>query len=301
MDWREKFERLRQKHSVVVKEVRQQQQPLPVPASVPASPAPVSNADLRLKNFKEMKLSRNKVVVPNLLGRYKIFRAIKKGRRKYYHNKTKIEPYYNLGIDGLDLYIEGKELNQHDLNVWLWIVKKFHKQYNDNYIVSFSGYELLKFLNQYRPSKKGYQYLDDVIKRLMTTLFTVQFNYEKKYRFRSSLILSEKANLSDKTYCLNLSDPLVMLFSLENWSLCDFSIRLALKQKELAQEFQLFLTTHKSPFWATKDVLYQDFGSEYKDKSLFLKDFRRRVIKPLQSINFIKKIEEKETAIGFFY
>ena len=37
MDWREKFERLRQKHSVVVKEVRQQQQrPLPVPAS--ASP-----------------------------------------------------------------------------------------------------------------------------------------------------------------------------------------------------------------------------------------------------------------------
>ena len=300
MDWREKFDRLRQKHSAVVKEVRQQR-PLPVPASVPASPAPVSNADLRLKNFKEMKLSRNKVIVPNLLGRYKIFRAIKKGRRKYYHNKTKIEPYYNLGIDGLDLYIEGKELNQHDLNVWLWIVKKFHKQYNDNYIVSFSGYELLKFLNQHQPGKRGYQYLDNAIERLMTTLFIIQFEHEKKYRFRSSLILSEEANLTDRTYCLNLSKPLTMLFSFEDWSLCDLSIRLALKQKELAQEFQLFLTTHKSPFWATKDVLYQDFGSEYKDKSLFLKDFRRRVIKPLQGINFIKKIEEKETAIGFFY
>ena len=116
MDWREKFENLRKKHARVVKE---KQRPLPTPVTI-FQPEPINQADLRMKNFKEMlpKLSRNKGIIPNFITQTKIFTPTQKGRRKFFKEWQSIQSY-NTSIEILQ---RGEQLNQLDLTGWLMLI-----------------------------------------------------------------------------------------------------------------------------------------------------------------------------------
>jgi len=289
MDWREKFENLRKKHAQVVK-----QRPLPAPTPVTT----INQANLRMKNFKEMqgRLARNKSIVPNLAVQSKIFVPTRKGRRKFFREWTNVEI---IGNNNIKIITRGDQLNQLDLTGWLVLTKFLNKK---DFICTFTRYEFLKAMRK-SDSSRDYQWLRSFLDRIGFTQFIISVVNEngEELRYRGSLAPQDFENKTKKHHVVQLSKVLYAFFGLENWSLINLDQRFALGQNQWAQAFHAYLSTHKSPFWSTKENLWKVWGSEYKNVNMFLKDFRRRVLKPLYDIRFIKKIDEKKTALGVFY
>ena len=301
MDWREKFENLRKKHARVVKE---KQRPLPTPVTI-FQPEPINQADLRMKNFKEMqgRLARNKSIVPNLIAQSRIFKPSFRGKRLFYQDWTLLD---TLNIDNKKIEIEMQfyQLNQFDLTIYLGLIKFADPK---DLIARFSGREFLNYIK--RPTTgKYYKILDNVIDRLGGTRIGIHVQGEfegkqKKYRYRDSLAPRDWAEENNNLHAVQLSSALMAFFGIENWSLINMEQRIALKH-EWAQAFHAYLSTHTCPqngLWWKKEILWQTWGREYQDQKNFLKLFKRRVLKPLYEIGFLTKIDEKKSAIGLWW
>jgi hypothetical protein len=296
MDWREKFENLRKKHAQVVKE---KQRPLPAPTPVTTlQPEPMNQADLRMKNFKEMlpKLSRNKGIIPNFITQTKIFTPTQKGRRKFFKEWQSIQSY-NTNIEILQ---RGEQLNQLDLTGWLMLIKFANHK---DMIAAFTRYEFLKAMRK-SDSSRDYKWLRSFLNRISFTQFSIKMYENNRWIKYTGSLASEDLESDDGKHIVKLSKPLAALLGFDNWSLINLEQRLALKQREWAQAFHAYLSTNtctKNGLWWKKEILWKTWGSEYQDQKNFLKLFKRRVIKPLYEIGFLTKIDEKKSAIGLWW
>lgn len=255
--------------------------------------------EMQIVNFAQTNhlLAKNKARIPNIIVQTKIFEVTKPGRRKFYQDWIDVETTK----DGIQIQQKFAQLNQLDLTGWLLLLKFADK----DMVAAFSSYEFLKKLKK-QGSSKDYMWLRLFLDRIGSTQFAVykhSKNPEERERLRGPLapIAYERG---DGLNAVQLYRPLAAFLGLDGWSYINIEERLALGKAEWAQAFHAYLSTQKCPekgFWWKKSDLYEWWGSDYKEHRVFLKMFRSRVIKPLTEIGFIKRVTEKDTALGLWW
>lgn len=267
--------------------------------------------ELRLDTFKQSndRLSKNRSQVPNIIVQTRIFDAVQDGVQKHI---TDWEQVSTLGLDDVQVYRSGMQpLGQHDLTGWLAAIKFLDTQ---DMIARFTKYEFLKTLKQ--DNGRNYYWIDGyrdkegiyhpgLFTRLRRAEFWIARNTEENQQYEGSLVLEVYRQDDDKV-ALKLSDPLYKLLGMGHWSFIDLQQRLLLghKKKYLAQAFHAYLSTHTCPpngLWWRKAELWRQWGPRYKSQVQFLKDFKRRVLKPLYELGFVSEVTTKPTAIGIKY
>jgi hypothetical protein len=256
-----------------------------------------SIADLRLDSFRKnnQRLAKGKSQLPNVAVQSRIFPPTRKGRRPVF-NWVEVP----VSRDDIEIYQRGEQLNQLDLTGWIVLIKFAE----EDLVARFSRYEFLKAMRRH-DSSRDYRWLRAFLDRIGFTQFAIYFhhNNEKWERYSGALAPQDYED-SQGRHVVQLSKPLSALFGFDGWSYINLDQRLALGQNQWAQAFHAYLSTHTCPengLWCRKQDLKQEWGPEYQDASMFLRDFRRRVLKPLHDIDFIKKVEEKKTAIGLWW
>lgn len=254
----------------------------------------ISLAEYRLETFKAYngRLVHNKSQIPNLAVQAKIFEPVSPGRRKFYKDWVDVSVS---GRDDIKVQQRYTQLNQYDLTAWLLLIRFA----GPDMIARFTRYEFLKAAKRHN-SGREYSWLRDTLDRLRGTDFciTLQNKYDE-LKYRGHLVTQEiekNANL----YAIQISEPLSTMFGADGWSFINLGQRLALGKSQRAMAFHAFLSTQRCPekgFWWKKDTLWQEWGPEYKTRRAFMRNFRRRVLKPLYDINFIEDAKETETAI----
>lgn len=257
-----------------------------------------SISDVRLSTFKQSndRLSKNKSQLPNLAVQARIFEPVTPGRRKFF---KEWHPVSVVGREDVSVWQFGHQLNQLDLTGWLLLIK-----FADSSLVSsFTRYQFLKAMKK-QGSCKDYQWLRTFIDRIGVTQFVISVGEgENKERFRGSLAPQDYEK-GENVFAVQLSKPLAAMFGFDGWSFIDLDQRLALGQRQWAQSFHAYLSTHTCPsngLWWRKRDLWQEWGAGYKDLNTFLKKFRSRVLKPLKQLDFLKQVHEKPTAIGLWW
>lgn len=285
----------------------------------PTAPKEYVESKKRCDDFLKAnsRLSRYKTQIPNLAGQSEIFKPVTKGRRKYFKNYHKIQI---LGRDDLQIEMQGYQLDQHDLTGWLAMIKLT----GSDFVSRFTQYEFLNLLKK-DTGGKGYRWLTGeynkekteqlktgFLDRISGTKFKVSLIHQNKtwMRYTGSLALEgveEGSEGNPSRFAYNLSKPLATLFGFDGWSYTDLEQRIALGQKQNAQAFHAFLSTHTCPskgLWWKKEDLMKSWGAEDNTGVLiheFMKEFRRTVIKPLVQIKFITRVDEKASAVGFWW
>lgn len=254
---------------------------------------------MQVENFAQTGhlLAKNKSRIPNIVVQTKIFEVTKPGRRKFYQDWVDVETTR----DGVQIQQKFAQLNQLDLTGWLLLLKYA----GNDMIAAFSNYEFLKSLKK-QGSSKDYQWLTLFLDRIGTTQFAVykhSKNPDERERFRGPLapISYERG---DGLNAVQLYRPLAAFLGLDGWSYINIEERLALGKAEWAQAFHAYLSTQVCPekgFWWKKSDLYSWWGSDYKEQRVFLKMFRSRILKPLTEIGFVKRVAEKDTALGLWW
>ena len=263
-------------------------------------PKDQSIADLRLDSFLEnnQKLAKGKSQLPNLAVQTRIFPPTRKGRRKFYKDWKNVPV---LGRQDVTIWQRFFQLNQLDLTGWIVLIKYLDPS---SMISTFSQRQFLKTMRR-QDSSRDYQWLRSFLDRISGTQFAIYVHHQDQSweRYTGSLA-PQGLEASQGSHAVQLSKPLYAFFGFDGWSYINLDQRLALGQREWAQAFHAYLSTHQCPenglWWRKKDLLDQ-WGSEYKSMRNFMDLFRRRVLKPLYDIEFIKKVEEKETAIGLWW
>lgn len=259
----------------------------------------MSISEVRLENFKTAngRLSKNKSQLPNLAVQARIFEPVTPGRRKFYKEWRNIPvPSRN------DIKVEHKfhQLNQLDLTGWLMLIKFA----GHDFISAFTRYEFLRKMKK-QDSSRDYKWLKSFIDRIGTSPFCITLFYEdnswEKYRGPLAPQCFER---SDGKFAVQLSKPLAAMFGFDGWSFINIEQRLELGQNQFAQAFHAWASTHTCPkngLWWKKEDLWKEWGQGYKELENFMRQFRRRVLKPLYNVEFIKKVEEKKTSIGLWW
>lgn len=265
-----------------------------------AGPKDQSMADVRMENFKKTngKLAKNKSQLPNLAVQAKIFPPTKKGRRPLFD--WQLIPSKR---DEVEIWQRGEQLNQLDLTGWLMLIRFAT---GPELIAEFTRYEFLKAMRKH-DSSRDYKWLRGLLSRLGFSQFNIylyEMENEKKWIRYEGALAPQNYEASKGKFAVQLSKPLYAFFGFGGWSFINMEQRLALGQNQWAQAFHAFLSTNICPrdgFWWTKDDLWKEWGDGYQNQVVFLKKFRSRVLKSLYGIDFIKKVKEKQTAIGIWW
>ena len=183
--------------------------------------------------------------------------------------------------------MRGEQLNQLDLTGWLILIKFLDKK---DYTCRFTKYEFLRRL-RLDNSQRNYQWLRSFLDRIGFTQFCIIVETEdgKEERYRGALAPWD-AQQGDR-FVVQLNKMLYGFFSIDTWSYIDLEQRFDLKQNQWAQAFHAYLSTHQSPTFASRKSLYKFWGQGYISETMFWKDFKKRVLKPLYNIGFITEVE----------
>lgn len=261
---------------------------------------------LKVENMQSVDLAGNKSVVPNLLTQARFFTPAQHGRRAFF-NKWRRVPVW--GLKDIEAAIKIHHLNQWDFTVYLGLCH--FAQGRKDMIATFSAHEFLKYIK--RPTDGRYhRILAETIQRLMEAQLSVHVkgeyvkgeyaaNKKKHYRLSGPLVSSSLEDIQEKQYAVKLSEPFVKLLGVADWSFINMEERAALGKKEMALEWHAFLSCHKGPFWVKKDDLFVGWGENYQDQQNFLKLFKKRALAPLKEVGFIKRVEDKKSAIGIYF
>jgi len=253
----------------------------------------VTEKRLTLFNNAVTRLSGSKSIFPNLIAHAKIFVPTKRGRRKFFRDWQDIKV---IGHDNLRIQQRYEQLNQLDLTGWLILIKFLDKK---DYTCRFTKYEFLKRMHK-QGTQKDYKWLRAFLDRIGGTQFCITVRAEdgEDERFRGSLAPWD-AQKGDK-FVVQLNEMLYGFFSVDDWSYIDLEQRFLLRN-EWAQAFHAYLSTHRSPTFSTRQKLHEFWGENYHSATMFWKDFKRRVLKPLHEIGFITKVHwDKKTDIVRF-
>ncbi len=252
----------------------------------------VSETNKSMTNLVMMKkanLGKNWTIAPNLMTQTAIFMPALKGRRVIYKEWHKVQSLNN-SLNGVEVAVKIWQLNQWDLTVYLALC--CYAQKNDDLIAYVSVRELLRFIGR---SDDGHyrKILQRTIERLQEARFSIKFEGPGgKYIYKGALVKDTiEKDSTQPLYAIRLSKAMKAMLQVENWTYINMAHRIALKEKEMALAFHAFLQSNRSPFWITRDDLFEKWGSKYKDKRDFLKKFKSRVVKPLKEIEFIKEIK----------
>lgn len=256
----------------------------------------------REERFEQLRLVEGKSVMPNLAAKTGLFAPVKPGRRKFVRE---YEPVPVWGLKDVEVAYKHEQLNQLDLNVFLLLVSFARRRGESR--AAFTRREALRALRM-NDSGFSYKVFDKYIDRLGSTRVQISVSGQdgqgkgRRYVLRDALAPRDYHESRDGLYVVELSAALQGFFAVDDWSIVSLPQRLELGQNQWALAVHAFLMANRPPAWFTWEQIHQLWGSGYSDLSMLRRDFRRRVVKPLHDIGFLKRVEEKRgSAIGMWW
>jgi hypothetical protein len=213
-------------------------------APAPIAP-PVSNV-VQIPRWPE--LTRG---VPNGVLRSALFGAIKKGPRRYMQGEQ------IAALDGIEIRYTGQRLDQGDLDVWESVLHIARLQAMGEQC-RFTAYSMLKLLGKTDAGTNR----DTLHTRLMRLKANAVEVKQGRYSYAGSLI--DDVYRDDKTheYVLVLNPKLHPLFSADQFTQVDWSVRHALSGQPLAQWLHGYYASHAKPYPVNISTLLELSGSE---------------------------------------
>lgn len=247
----------------------------------------------RMERFQQLHLVEHKVIMPNLAAKSGLFAPVQKGRRKKSWDYVPVPVW---GLPGVEVAYQGEQLNQLDLNVYLLLVS-FARRRGEDY-AAFTKREALRALGK-GDSGGYYGNFDTFVNRLGSTRIEVAVTgqddqgREKRFARRSALAPADEREARSGLYVVHLSKGLEAFFAVDDWTLVSLPQRFELGQNQWALVVHAFLVANKPPAWFTWEQIHFLWGQGYENLSMLRRDFRRRVLKPLHDVGFLRKVEEK--------
>ena len=195
--------------------------------------------------------------VPNAALRSALFGAIKKGARAYLERKEMHSQ------DGIKVIYTGPRLDQGDLDVWETVLHIARVQELGGEC-KVTAYQLLKILGK-TDTGINRATLDRRLSRMNAT--AVQINVGNAGSYEGSLIEKVLRSPETKEYSITLNQDLITLFSRDQFTHIDWTVRHALDGKPLAQWLHGYYASHAKPYPVTVSMLLKLSGSENEDYS----------------------------------
>lgn len=181
--------------------------------------------------------------VPNSVLRSALFGAIKRGKRRYMEREA------IPSLEGISIAYTGLRLDQSDLDVWEGVlhIARLDKLGNQ---IEFTEKAFLRLIGRGGPSggsigKSDREWLRKVFARLTATAIEVT---QGPYTYGGSLIDEYFYDSAKRRFVVILNPRMKVIFSRDNWTQVDWSIRHALIGYPLAQWLHGFYSTHANPF-----------------------------------------------------
>jgi hypothetical protein len=222
---------------------------------------------------------KDKRGAPNSFLRSSLFAAVQGQHRR----QMKHEVLFGYGE--ISIIFTGEQLNQSDLDVWEALINLAREQPLGTQ-VCFSTHGLLKSL-KLSTGKRDYTWFDEVIVRL--TGAHVQVNHGKQ-KYGGTLIHEWFKDEENGRYKIVMNEKLINLYGPTQWTAIDWSQRLQLRKRPLAQSLHAFYSTHETPYPLKLTTLRGIAGSQ----NTHMPSFRRQIalaLAKLVSIKFLTHFE----------
>lgn len=189
--------------------------------------------------------------VPNGMLRSALFGAVKKGSRRY------IEGEKVAALDGIEIRYTGQRLDQGDLDVWESVLHVARLQEMGEQC-RFTAYAMLKLLGK-TDAGTNRETLHKRLMRLKANAIEVQ---QGRYSYAGSLIDDVYRDEETHEYVLILNPKLYALFTADQFTQIEWSVRHALNGHQFAQWLHGFYASHAKPFPMRAETLLKLCGSE---------------------------------------
>lgn len=183
---------------------------------------------------------------------------------------------------GITVKFTGEQLNQEDMSVWMSLVDlaRLHPLGNE---CGFTAYSILKHMGLGVGGEQR-KVLHNAISRL--TECTVRIENERT-EYAGHLIDEYRIDKETNHYKITLNKNLICLFGEDNWTAVNWTQRMQLRSKPLAQKLHDYYSSHKTPKPVTIDFLYNITGSTNKDKYSFKRQVKT-ALSELVKITFLE-------------
>lgn len=228
-----------------IPEIRARKQQLAKDEPLPFAPVPKKSV-MQLPLWPEVVRG-----VPNGVLRSALFGAIKKGTRRY------MEGEKVAALDGIEIRYTGQRLDQGDLDVWESVLHIVRLQEMGEQC-RFTAYAMLKLLEKTDTGSNR----DTLHKRLMRLKANALEVQQSRYSYAGSLIDDVYRDTETHEYVLILNPKLRALFSADQFTLVDWTVRRALDGQPLAQWLHGYYASHAKPYPVNVETLLKLSGSE---------------------------------------
>ncbi len=202
--------------------------------------------------------------VPNGVLRSALFGAVRKGPRRY------MEGEYVASVDGVEIRYTGQRLDQGDLDVWESVLHVMRLQSMDEEC-RFTAYSLLKLMGKADTGSNR----DTLHRRLLRLKANAVELNQTRFSYAGSLIDDVFREKGTNEYVVVLNSKLRPLFSVDQFTQVEWSVRRALDGHQLARLLHGFYSSHAKPRPMRDDTFHKLCGSEAVLMSDFKKDLRR--------------------------
>ncbi|MGY6215724.1 plasmid replication initiator TrfA [Methylolobus aquaticus] len=214
---------------------------------------------------------------PNVLLRSALFAGVQGRQRQVFKKRTLLA-----STQDIELKLQGVQLDQSDLDVWLQILHLARHQL-PGYPVTFKAHSLLKAMGR-GISKPHYAWLADSLARLSGAL--VEVTFKGRHTFGDHLLRYYRDE-DTQTYVVELTLEMCRLFA-SGYTYLEWEQRQQLRRKPLALWLHGYLCSHATPYPVKVTTLHRLSGSSAQN----LRDFKLRVRSALQDLVAIGALAE---------
>ena len=207
--------------------------------------------------------------VPNGFLRSALFGVVAKGKRRF----VKTERIASL--DGIEIRYTGERLDQSDLDVWETVLHITRVQALGKHC-RVTSYCLLKLMGK-TDSGKNRETLHARITRLRAGAIEIK---QGRYIFIGGLLDEARKDEVTQEWLITVNPRLRDLYSPDQFTMVDWTVRNALDGHQLAQWLHGFYASHARPFPIKVETLHMLCGSQ----AGMLSDFKKKLRKALDAV-----------------
>ncbi len=216
--------------------------------------------------------------VPNGFLRSALFRAIRRGARRY------LERERIAALDGIEIFYTGQRLDQGDLDLWEMLLHSARLQGLGNEC-RVTAYQLLKALGK-ADTGGNREVLHIRLMRLKATAVEIE---QSRYGYAGSLMDEVYRDKETQEYVFRANPKLRTLFEADQFTQVDWTVRRELDGQPLAQWLHGFYASHAQPYPISVAKLRELCGSEAES----LRHFRQALRKALDTLEKANKKHEQ--------
>ncbi|MGE0315900.1 MAG: plasmid replication initiator TrfA [Lautropia sp.] len=209
---------------------------------------------------------------PNSFVRSALFAAIQGKDRRFMKDEVLASQR------GIRVRFTGEQLNQEDLSTFEALTH-LSRQQPLGQVCEFTGYSLLRALDM-ATGRAQYEQLRLTIQRL--TACAVEIEHDGVV-YAGPLVQGSIRDERTGRWRVQLNRELVALFGESRWTAIDWSERMQLRRKPLAQALHAYYSSHAQPFPVKIETLRQFGGSANRN----VHSFRQHLVKALEELTRI--------------